>query len=223
MREGTGSEREAALADAMLLFSRTKRDLFQETFRHPCSSLHALSRYTKISPATGKYHLDLLMRGRLLSEFALGYKRLFYPSGLLEPDQLEMLAAMQERRIRHMYEIVMQNPGITQSEAARTLGRSRQSVIRCVQRLMGLGCIRAAREGRHSRYFLQDSVGDPLRLRRTCPRSFRERFIQSLKRSGFRTRGVHRSSADVLIVSMEAGSETIVLNLESRSPFWAIQ
>ena len=213
-----GRPKAAAGADAMLLFHPTRKKIFEVCFTRPCCTQNGLARQAGVSPATAKYHLDLLLRGGLVSELRKGKNRLFYPTGLLGRDDIERSAMMEDPRVGDVYRLISGRPGLAQKDLAGDLGRTHQSIIRAVSKLIAAGQIRQAREGRHVRYFPESQAVSDLRDGRRRLRAFRERLLLQLRKSGFVTR-VHRSSEKDLVVSMEAGEETVVLHLSAGSPF----
>jgi predicted ArsR family transcriptional regulator len=218
---GKARHKEAARADAMLLFNGTRRKLFESCFQRPCSSLNRLADRVGVSPATAKYHLDLLVRGGLLGEYRRGRRRLFFPRGLLEDGEVESTATIQDPRVAPVYELICGNPGTVQKDLTDRLGCSHQSVNRAAARLAAEGLVRTVKEGRYTRYYPTADPGASARSERRRLKLFRERFLNQLRSAGFATK-VHRATADELVVSMEAGGEVVVVTLSRRSPFTGI-
>lgn len=110
----------------------TRKAVLQELEETPGLHLRALARAIDTPLSTVTYHIRRLEEGGLVRSQRDGFKRRLYRTGT--PDE----AGPEDLRSSLLH-IIRSNPGLSQAEAARRLGTSRQLVHYHLQRLIEEG------------------------------------------------------------------------------------
>ncbi|MFQ6059682.1 MAG: winged helix-turn-helix transcriptional regulator [Thermoplasmata archaeon] len=203
-----------------LLMNTQRRRLLEYLCLHPCSSLSGISSSLEISPNTAKWHLDKLKEDGIISKKVSGRKTLYYPTGLISTDDLEIFEILGERRVRALYIHLVDKPGSTQSSLANSLKMSSQTISRATHRLESLGLVNKIQDGVYTRYFPSDLI--LARKEENFPRekAFQENVLRRLRSEGLKPKIVRRSSSS-LLAEISMGRKRGILNI-STDPFTTV-
>lgn len=118
----------------------TKREILQYIRSNPGAHFTKILSDLGLKNGTLSYHLYKLEKGGYIKSVFQGSYKKFYPSGTKDiPKSVDEL----------IYNVVLQNPGISQPELIELLGLSRQLVYYHIRRLAKKGIIISRKNGRH--------------------------------------------------------------------------
>jgi predicted transcriptional regulator len=196
-----------AVADSVLMNSK-RLSIFQELCNHPCSHVRALSREIGIAPPSVLWHLDKLLGRGVVKKARSGNRSVFYPAGLLEAEDVELLAVLDRHRRGPVLRAVLDRPGITQGALARAVGANSHTINALVDR----GALEMVRDGRNRRYY----PGLMLRNRREFyerrARRFKQVVLSLLAGDGLAPE-TGRYERDILDVRVTVGTQVKNLRL----------
>lgn len=118
-----------------------------------------LRRVAGIGWGTTVYHLGVLEKNKLVSALVDGRHKRFFPTDKVPWSQRDQLAALKNVRTKQLYELIMSEPGVDTSGAAKRLGISRPALYFHVHRLESTRLVGKDLDGRRVRYFpLQEGL-----------------------------------------------------------------
>lgn len=139
------------------LFSRLERP---RALDHPARSailaavqaepgLHyqEIVRRTGLAQGTAQHHLRKLVGVGLLVEHAGPGYTCYFPPGAVDRRVMAVAPRIKSAGARGVLHRLQERPGLSESELAAALGRSRQTIHHHVRRLEGLGLVRVERRG----------------------------------------------------------------------------
>jgi DNA-binding MarR family transcriptional regulator len=203
-----------------LLMNPVRRRLFEYLCLRPCSHLSEISAALGISPNTAKWHLDKLRTGRVVAMKTSGRRILYYPIGLIPSNSLEVFGLLNEKKMRSLYVHLVDHPGSTQSNLAKSLKMSNQTVTRSTQKLERLGLMSKIQDGVYTRYFPSDFMLVKKEENFTRAKSFQKNVLKRLTSEGLKPKVVRRTD-DILIAEIRLGPKKGILNI-STDPFTTV-
>lgn len=200
-----------------LLMNPVRRRLFEYLCIRPCSHLSDISKALEVSPNTAKWHLNKLREGELVVSKVSVRRTLYYPVGLVSQDSLGIFELLSEERMREVYVHLVDNPGSTQSDLAKSMKISSQTATRSTQKLEQLGLASKIQDGIYTRYFPTDILKKKREGNFTRQKTFQKNILKKLDGEGLKPKVVRRASVS-LIVEISLGAEKSILNV-STDPF----
>ena len=167
-----------------LFMNEKRRELFTLLCARPCLHLSGIARVMRLSVPTVRWHLNKLMAGGFITSRTHLRKMVYFPSGLLEEEDVRILAVLNDDGSKDVYTNVLESPGLSQKDLTGLLDVRHQVVMWHAARLVEAGLISIVEDGRYRRYYPTDL----LQLRETAERGrhkhFREALIGLLKTDG---------------------------------------
>lgn len=203
-----------------LLMNPMRRRLFEYLCIHPCSHLSDISNALKVSPNTTKWHLDKLREGRIVVSKISGRRMVYYPAGLVSQESLGIFELLSEGRMRELYVHLVDNPGSTQSNLAKSLKVSNQTITRATQKLEKLGLASKIQDGIYTRFFPTDFLMRKRDENFSRQKTFQKNILKRLDSEGLKPRVVRRESVS-LILEIRLGTDKAILNV-STDPFTTV-
>jgi predicted transcriptional regulator len=200
-----------------LLMNHVRRRLFEYLCIRPCSHLSDISKALKVSPNTAKWHLNKLREGNLVVSKDSGRRTLYYPIGLISQDSLKVFELLSEGRMRDLYVFLVDNPGSTQSNLAKSLGISSQTATRSTQKLERLGLASKIQDGIYARFFPTGVLMKKKEENFYREKTFQKNILKRLEGEGLKPKVVRQASVS-LIVEVSLGTEKSILSI-STDPF----
>ncbi len=203
--------------DVSLLMNPVRRKLFEYLCLHPCSHLSQVSRALRVSANTARWHLRKLTRGGLVTTSKSGARTLYYPFDFVSLGSLSIFEFLSDRRMRELYLYLVDHPGSTHSELAKSGELSNQATIRATKKLENLGLVSRIRDGVYARYFPTDILLKKKEEDLSRMKSFQKAILKRLRSEGLRPNIIRQESSHVMI-EFTLGSEKGVLSI-STDPY----
>ena len=121
---------------------------------HPGIAPMEIARITGINRGTTRYHLSRLREAGLVSILHRGGRVGYFRSGDYDTAEKVVHLHLRNDLRRQILGLLLEEPGVTQSEVADTIGVARSTVAWHMQRLVADGLVGANRDGRMVRYAL---------------------------------------------------------------------
>ncbi len=128
-----------------IMENKNRAGIYRTIASYPGASFTDLRMMLGIKNGTLSHHLIKLEKEGLIRSKKMGVFRKFYPSGGQVPKDLEEL----------IMDIILNNPGISQSSVAKSLDITRQVANYHINSLRRKGCLIVKRTGRNSQVFLR--------------------------------------------------------------------
>jgi predicted transcriptional regulator len=202
---------------ASAFMNRNRQAIFSYLCTRPCSAMVKISKGMKMSTPTVKWHLKQLVENKFVSTARVGSRVVFYPTELVMPAHLEMLACLNEPLLRHITAEIIRKPGVSQKELCGIVGLKHQTLIYNTSRLEKSGLVCHMRDGKFTRYYPSDKLS---KLRESSIRQihqFRKNLVKMLKKDGVSPR-IARTTYGELHVEVTRGGERAMLVLHT-DPF----
>ena len=206
--------------ESTVLMNPTRLQMYQYLCRYPCSYLSEIARSMKVSAPTVKWHLDKLCSGGLIQTFRVAGKNVYYPTEMIGPSEIPILALMNRPQARRIYLQINREPGLTQKELSQHLDVKHQVIIWHTNRLHELGLISTVTDGRFIRYFPTDSLKKHMEEHMKRSKTFRESLLRTFSYDGVSPRIV-RSSPRTITVQITMGTRRKSITLDT-SPFTSV-
>ncbi|MEM3511451.1 MAG: helix-turn-helix domain-containing protein [Candidatus Jordarchaeales archaeon] len=133
----------------------------QEVYRWVCENPGAyffeIANELSIPTGTLAWHLRVLEAEGLLEKIKFGGRVVFYPRHLRDAKLEKALLLLRNKNARKIFDIVVANPGVNQSEIVERFGLHHDTVRWHIKRMVKAGLIRAKREGRSRKYYVGES------------------------------------------------------------------
>lgn len=138
-----------------LLDQDTRSLIYQYILSNPGDNYNKIREKLKLNNGTLTYHLRTLEKEDYIKSMRDGIFKRFYPVNVkVQRVNGFGVRSVQGKMIMHM----IRNPGLTQKEISTTLGISQQVVSYHLKLMNETGHVRAKRQGRTYRYFVNESV-----------------------------------------------------------------
>lgn len=143
----------AKVQKSELLKNPLRERLVRTVQEEPGITRAELQRRLGAGWSTIVYHLKTLERTGLLYSFVHGRYRRFFAPGAKEWRNRDLVAVLQNPRARHILDLIMKRPGITQADLARETQCTSRNAQWHLKRLVAAGCVVARREGSRTGWF----------------------------------------------------------------------
>lgn len=128
---------------------------------HPGIAPAEIARITGINRGTTRYHLSRLREAGLVSALYRDDRVGYFRNGDYDAAEKVVCLHLQNDTRRRIFALLLEKPGITQSEIADIVGLSRSTVTWHMRRLTADGLVEANRDGRAVCYTLTDEALAP--------------------------------------------------------------
>ncbi len=125
---------------------------------HPGIAPAEIARITRINRGTIRYHLSRLREASLVSILHRDGRVGYFRNGDYDMAEKAVCLHLRNGTRRQIFTLLLEKPGITQSEIADIIGISRSTIAWHLQRLAADGLVEANRDGRTVRYALTSRV-----------------------------------------------------------------
>lgn len=201
-----------------ILMNQTRLSIFQYLCKYPCSHSRGLARDLEIATPTAEWHLKKMVDAELVKEKKIGKSTVFYPSDLLEIEDVPLLALLNVERARAVFLQTQRKPGETQKELYKSLGIGHQAVRWYASKLEELGMICSVEDGKYKRYYSTNLIFDRASRRRA--KYYREKILMRLKEDGLEP-SIIRLTDRELVIQLKTGARKSILRIPS-DPFIAV-
>lgn len=203
--------------DVSLLMNSVRRRLFEFLCVHPCSRLSDISSTLKVSTNTARWHLRKLMGGGLVFMKRSGGRTLYYPFDFVSLEHIPIFEFLSESRMRNLYVHLVDHPGSTQSDLAKSMKMSNQATIRATKKTESLGLVSRIQDGVYARYFPTELLIMLKEDSSSRMKAFQDSILKRLNSEGLKPKIIRRESG-LIMIEFVSGSEKGVLNI-STDPF----
>jgi Mn-dependent DtxR family transcriptional regulator len=203
--------------DVSLLMNSVRRRLFEFLCLHPCSHLSDISSTLKVSTNTARWHLRKLMGGGLVFMKRSGGRTLYYPFDFVSLEHIPIFEFLSESRMRNLYVHLVDHPGSTQSDLAKSMKMSNQATIRATKKTESLGLVSRIQDGVYARYFPTELLIMLKEDSSSRMKAFQDSILKRLNSEGLKPKIIRRESG-LIMIEFVSGSEKGVLNI-STDPF----
>lgn len=136
----------------------TRGRVYEFIRNNPGVHYSELKRELDLNNGSLTYHLHTLEREALIKAQNIGRYKLFYPTGVKIPKDMEpQISAVRQQ----ILELIKTEPGITQKELGLKMGdKSQRTISYHVKNMEREGILRLERDGRERRCYINDDVID---------------------------------------------------------------
>lgn len=206
------SKKTPRLRKISLFAHPTRQKIFCYLCEKPCSHLRQIARDLGIAAPTAEWHLRKFVEKGVLKVKVMENKHVFYPSNMIDANDINIIWNLNNERARMIYETIMDSPGITQIKICETLNLYQQIVACSTMQLEEVGLIRSQREGRSKRYFITKHPKEMLRSSQQRRKYFRDWVLRILREEGLNPK-VLRARNWELKVAIEGQKKTSVMTI----------
>ena len=139
-----------------ILMNSTRKKILQFLTRYPCLHLHGIAKSMRLSINNARWHLDKLVDNGYLSTTKIENKRVYYPQGMVEDEDIKIFALVNNKNSERIYPIIANTSGVTQKEIADILNVKQQTLIDKIKKFERAGLITTVRDGKYKRYYPTD-------------------------------------------------------------------
>ncbi len=207
-----GEVEKSKKGEESLLLNPTRLGIFQYLCKNPCSRLRALARDLDLAVPTAEWHLKKLSKRGLVTWKKVGKNKIFYPSEMIDPNDIAVLALLTQDKAKHVCATIAENPGITQANLCKKLGMYQQECGWYTSKLTEKGVLACVKDGKFKHYYISENLGKILRSDRKRINHFKKNLIQALKTDGANPE-IIRSRGDTLIIEISSGKEKSILKV----------
>ncbi len=167
-----------------VLMNSTRRRILQYLSRYPCIHLHGLAKSMGLSINNARWHLGKLLENGYLSTLKMGNKRIYFPTGMIEVEDVNILAIVNNTNSARIFPIIAATPGITQKEISEIVDIKQQTLIDKIKLFEEVGLITSVRDGRYKRYYPTQLIEDREKQNHKRFKEFRHIMLKVLVRDG---------------------------------------
>ena len=198
-----------------VLMNEMRKRIFLFLCKNPASHLRVIAQNLGVSSTTASWHLKKLLQGQFITQRTIKKKSVYYPSFLVEPEEVELFSLLATEKYRNLYKRIIKNPGINQKNLSKELDISHQSVLFLSKKLLSFGLISKLSDGKFIRYYptnLLETRSEEMKKRN---KQFRLDIIKFLKRDGLDPKLVKRTD-NFLLVDLLVGSGRERVRIETN-------
>ena len=154
-RSGIGEDLEAIIkGNRMREASGMERKLIILSYlsERPCSTSYAIAKSLSISERGALWHLRSMEKREILGSVEAEGKKRFFIRHQIKNEHCSIFSTLSEKRLRNVLLMVIERPGISESEICERLRVSRQTSWRIAKKLLQSGLIKEMKDGRYTRY-----------------------------------------------------------------------
>ncbi len=203
---------ESRKSEESMLLNPTRAEIYQYLCKNPCSRLRAIVKALELTAPTIEWHLRKLVDKGFITMKKLGKDKIYYPTDMIDPGDIEVLALISRNKARIICISVANNPGITQGQLGKELGMYQQEIGWYTSRLTEKGVLSTVKDGKFKRYYINDKIDEMLHLNRDRKNHFKKTLIRALKNDGVKPE-IIRSGGDLLFIQMGTHKEKMILKI----------
>ena len=192
MANGLGKALESALSRkevekrqapaAMPLLNVHRRRVFEYLCLRPFQTSGRIALDLKYSPSSVSWHLRRLAAAGYITHHSDG--KVYYPRNFVDPEDSEIFIVLHGPKRRELLNLIINSPGISQVEAAKTIGISRQTAGKIALSYQVLGLLTKVQDGRFARWYPTDKLREKQEAQNAKSRAFVEWFLKKLEDEG---------------------------------------
>jgi len=167
-----------------ILMNSTRRRILQYLSRYPCLHLHGIAKSMGLTTNNAKWHLDKLLENGYLSTLKMGNKRIYFPTGMIDIEDVNILALLNNSNSARIFPVIASTPGITQKEISKIVDTKQQTLIDKMKLFEKVGLITSVRDGRYRRYYPTKLMEGLEKKNRKRFKEFRQIMLKLLVRDG---------------------------------------
>lgn len=167
-----------------ILMNSTRRRILQYLSRYPCIHQNEIAKTMGLSLNNARWHLGKLVENGYLSTSRIGKKRVFYPTGLIELDDIGILTLVNNKKTSRIFPIISSTPGITQKEISNLTKIKPQSLIEKLKLFEKNGLIASVHDGSYRRYYPTELIKAREKTNHKRFKEFRQIMLKVLVRDG---------------------------------------
>jgi predicted transcriptional regulator len=216
-----GREREVAEAYFELpqrecvLMNPVRRRIFQLLCECPCVRMSRITKKMGIHAPSAKHHLDSLCDREIIMNRKVGKRSVYYPTRLVDEKDIGLFALLSEDKVKQIFGVILDVPGITQKDICKHVNSSPQSVLVYISRLKTFKLIAEVHDGRYRRYFPTSLFFRLDKVYQRRARRFKEYVMKLLRTEGLKPRLI-RSTESEIMIQIHVGRESSMLRLHTR-------
>lgn len=198
-----------------VLMNDARRKIFLYLCSHPASHLRAIAKRQGMSATTASWHLRKLVSGGFIVKQNITKKSVFYPTGLLDQEEVELFALLSTDGYHEIFSYILAHPGLHQKSLSEAMGVAHQNVMFLVKRLLDIGLVSKLNDGKFRRYYPTDLMSKKADESRVRKKQFRMDALTMLKRDGLRPKLVRRTD-NYLLVDISVGANVERIKVETN-------
>jgi predicted transcriptional regulator len=179
-----------------------RREIFTLLTTSPCLGTSELAARCGLAKNSVEWHIKTLIVSGYVVRHDAGRACAYYPEGLISHDRAIMFGIINTPRLGSLFRLAVTSPGLSQSEMARSAGKSRQWVARGLGVLESAGLLNAVADGSNSRYYPTRLLPDMAEEFYGHSREFTEYIIRRLAKEGGSPPTVTKKGLDRVLVEM---------------------
>lgn len=199
-------------SEKSVLLNPTRAEIYQYLCKNPCCRVRAIEKALELAVPTIEWHLRKLVDNGFITMKNLGKNKIYYPTDMIDPDDIEVLALISRDKTRIICSTVADNPGITQGQLGKELGMYQQEIGWYTSKLTEKRVLSTVKDGKFKHYYINDKIGDMLHLNRDRKNHFKKTLIRALKKDGVKPE-IIRSGGDLLFIQMGTQKEKMILKV----------
>lgn len=189
-----------------------RRAIFTALTENPCLGIGVLASRTGLSNNAVKWHLKAMTEAGYVVRHGEGRNWVFYPEGLINQDAAKLFAVVNSPRQSTLFREIAANPGLSQTDLARNLGKSRQWVAASLRALEVAGLVSGLADGAHTRHYPTRLLPDMADGFYRSSKEFADYILRRLGQEGGNPPAIVRRGLDRIIV--EAGHQSRRFDIE---------
>jgi len=163
----------------------TRRGLVYEYIRnHPGTHVRGMAKELRLATGDLQYHLLWLERHGFVETKRSGFYRYVFPTMVFEEEEEALLGVLSQETPREIILRLIEDPGMTQADLARSIQHSQPTVSWHMERLVQSGVVRKNKASRASTYEVAADREDVLRFIRSYHPSTWEKWACRLGEGG---------------------------------------
>jgi DNA-binding MarR family transcriptional regulator len=203
-----------------LLMNPVRREIFRYLCEFPCNHLSGISRDLGLTPPTTSWHLKKMIERNFILTKKIHGKSIFYPANMIEEDDIEILALINDEKVKHIFLNIINNPGSSQKDISEHLKVQHQTVIWFTQKLEKTGLISTLEDGKYRRYYPTNKLSELSDTHISKMKAFREWIIKMFKYDGIDPE-VLRVTDKFIMFRVSIGKDKTTLELLTN-PFFTV-
>lgn len=222
IKSGLDDSKEKTRKDESILASPTRQGIYQYLCSHPGAYLSKIAEANELALHTAKWHLKKLAERDYISQKKSGKRSLFYPTGMIDPEDLPLFELLNIDKAKKIYIHILAAGGLSQRELSDAMELNHQAVIWYIQRLTEVGLVSTVEDGKYVRYFPTEKLSKRRDVNYRRLKSFTNGILKKLKAEGLEPEIV-RATSGVLILNVKgsAKGKKLVMNIQT-DPFTSV-
>ncbi len=195
-----------------LLQNIQRQLILQYLSKYPCNHMNGIVNDLNLSYPTVKWHIDLMIKQEFISFKSIGNKNVFYPYSMIADKDIELFAFLNKNKARILYNLLINNPGLTQKEICKQSNMSNRTVISYLNDLVNYGFINVKKDGIYRRYYPSNLINELMSSYRERMNNFRKEIKRKLIKDGLNP-VIVRAQDDLLQIQIGDLKDTSILKI----------